>query len=311
MAYNLQPGGYVKFIRGTPTTWSLIETKDNDTLYFIVNPDSDTGKLYLGNKLISGGDITSNLTLNELQDILLTEDIQNNSLLVYDKNQSMWVNKPLVDILSTMISVMQPATEDSDGASGLVPSPLQGQQGLYLRGDATWADPTASLTQVVNNLVDGDVGLTIREIANEEVAKIVADAPEQFDTLKEIADWITNNTDTEGILKLDARVESLEDIIKDQTETNESGETIIVKEGLQTIVNNLQTVINGNEDGSVSGLVNRVDTLERNYTILDGNVDTLTSSLTEVQGDIITINNTIDNLDSRMRWSDIVAVSGD
>ena len=37
MAYHLQSGGYVKFMRGTPTTWPLIETKDNDTLYFIVN----------------------------------------------------------------------------------------------------------------------------------------------------------------------------------------------------------------------------------------------------------------------------------
>lgn len=37
---------------------------------------------------------------------------------------------------------------------------------------------------------DGRANKTVREIASEEVAKIVNGAPEAYDTLKEIADWI-------------------------------------------------------------------------------------------------------------------------
>lgn len=36
-----------------------------------------------------------------------------------------------------------------------------------------------------------DAGKSVRTIASEEVAAIVADAPEAYDTLKEIADWIS------------------------------------------------------------------------------------------------------------------------
>lgn len=41
--------------------------------------------------------------------------------------------------------------------------------------------------------VEGDDAKSVRAISAEEVAKIVADAPEAYDTLKEIADWISNH----------------------------------------------------------------------------------------------------------------------
>jgi uncharacterized protein (DUF927 family) len=51
---------YVKFVRGTPTGFANLATKNNDTLYFISETNSNTGKLYLGSKLISGStDISS------------------------------------------------------------------------------------------------------------------------------------------------------------------------------------------------------------------------------------------------------------
>lgn len=43
---------------------------------------------------------------------------------------------------------------------------------------------------------DGRANKTVREIASEEVAKIVNGAPEAYDTLKEVSDWIsTHGTD--------------------------------------------------------------------------------------------------------------------
>ena len=41
----------------------------------------------------------------------------------------------------------------------------------------------------------GDDAKSVRTISAEEVAKVVASAPDDFDTLKEIADWIENHSD--------------------------------------------------------------------------------------------------------------------
>ena len=92
------------------------------------------------------------------------------------------------------------ATADADGVSGVVPKPLAGDQNKFLRGDATWvtvsgltpqqAQEIVQLRTDVNGILGEDAGsgLSMREVAANEVAKIVASAPEDFDTLKEIAD---------------------------------------------------------------------------------------------------------------------------
>ena len=54
------------------------------------------------------------------------------------------------------------------------------------------ANETAISTLV--GATEGDNAKSARTIAQEEVAKIIAEAPESFDTLKEIADWISNHS---------------------------------------------------------------------------------------------------------------------
>ena len=46
---------------------------------------------------------------------------------------------------------MTGATADSDGASGTVPTPLAGQEKLFLRGDGTWAEAKQDLSAYYNN----------------------------------------------------------------------------------------------------------------------------------------------------------------
>ena len=46
----------------------------------------------------------------------------------------------------------------------------------------------------VDTLIGGDADKSARDIAAEEVAKVVANADTDFDTLKEISDWILNDT---------------------------------------------------------------------------------------------------------------------
>ena len=60
--------------------------------------------------------------------------------------------------------------------------------------ETTVGDSTKGLVKKVNTLVGTDADKSVRAISAEEVAKVVANAPENFDTLKEIADWIARDT---------------------------------------------------------------------------------------------------------------------
>lgn len=71
-----------------------------------------------------------------------------------------------------------------------------------LDAKATGADLTALTARVTTaegqigtlvGSVEGDDAKSVRTISAEEVAKIVADAPEAYDTLKELADWLASH----------------------------------------------------------------------------------------------------------------------
>ena len=65
----------IKFLRGTSSEYTAVE-KDNDTIYFT----TDDGKLYVGDKEVSGSDITvdsklSNTSENPIQNKVITAEI--------------------------------------------------------------------------------------------------------------------------------------------------------------------------------------------------------------------------------------------
>lgn len=63
----------------------------------------------------------------------------------------------------------------------------------------------------VDTLVGSDTGKSVRTVASEEVAKIVAGADASYDTLKEIADWILS--DTTGAAKMSNDIDRLDAIL--------------------------------------------------------------------------------------------------
>lgn len=256
---NTQYGNYVKFIRGTEASWKKIkdEQKSSDTLYFISDTGSASGKLYLGAKLISNGALSSATSLSQLNDVLIGEGITDQSILVYNASENRWENKSILDIFLAMNEVFKAADDENDGAAGLVPAPAAGQQNLFLRGDATWADPVAGVMETIGEIqtqiqtmVGEDLNMSMRAIAQAEasaaVATIVAQAPDQFDTLKEIADWIQANQGAVDVAGLTTRVGTLENVIFGVEADEEAGTEAVV--GLQTVVSNLQVQLNGVEE---------------------------------------------------------------
>ena len=122
---------YVKFYRGSKQAFDKITYKNPDVLYFITSSDSDRGALYLGEKLISR-DIG---ILTDLEDILISENLQNNQILVYNADNGKWENKNVTDIVQKMTG----ASKYAQGGAGLVPAPGINQQNYFLRGDGNWA----------------------------------------------------------------------------------------------------------------------------------------------------------------------------
>lgn len=158
------------------------------------------------------------------------------------------------------------ATSSAAGQKGLVPVPPAGSQNWMLTGDGQWTNPTPVIQQVINNNASAWFGTdwdaqsgapassqTIRDIAANEVAKIVANAPASLDTLKEIADWIEDQPDTSTFIN---RITYLEDRV-------------------------LNGVAADPETGSpaVPSIVTQISTLNTNYNSMDTRVTNIENSL--------------------------------
>lgn len=169
---------YVKFLRGTPTAYAALTTKDKDTLYFITAEGSSVGKIYLGEVLVAGSvtDDGSSIidSLAELIDVDLA-GLADGHILGYDGTKDKWVPMTLPEAIT--YSVMVGASENQAGSEGLVPAPQAGDENKFLRGDGSWAAinipevPTAQIFEAT---------LTVTEDVKEEhsaaIARVVGEA---------------------------------------------------------------------------------------------------------------------------------------
>lgn len=158
---------YVKFFRGTPASYNKLAVKDNDTLYVISEEGSLTGQLYLGSKLIGGevtpggGGSSSVASLKDLQDVLISEGLSDESFLVYNSEEQKWENCPIEDL------IFVGATDGSSGSGGFVPAPEAGDNHKFLRGDGSWAVPT--FEPVVNTYENTDMSVHSDLIASKNL----------------------------------------------------------------------------------------------------------------------------------------------
>ncbi len=275
---------YVKFMRGTQALYNSLATKDSDTLYFVYeSAGSETGKLYLGNKLISGSSSnpSGNISLADVADIALNGQTDGD-LLVYDEAEGKWVNMPVAEALS--VPVMTGATATDNGISGLVPVPVAGDQLKFLRGDGTWATVSAEMSAEdrqsisdlqaqVATLIGTDDNKSVATIVSEKVAELLIpeNASESLDTLQEIADWIQDHP-------------------SDVAEIN-SNITV-----LQTKVGNLEDALNG-----TNGLEARVSNLETTM----GTFTPVEGKYLDVGSAISYLNTSVTEMNDRLRWHEL------
>lgn len=94
---------YVKFQRGSQEAYDALKEAgrlDENTLYFIYSADnSSVGALYMGTRIISGGDITiASANLDDLADVIV-KGAGTNSFLVKGDNNA-WIAKSLEDVVA-------------------------------------------------------------------------------------------------------------------------------------------------------------------------------------------------------------------
>ena len=158
---------YVKFLRGTPSAYEALTSKDKDTLYFISGVDQKVGKLYLGDILVAGnvtpdGDSIVD-SLGELTDVNL-QGLVSGQVLGF--NGAEWVPMDLPSALEA--SIMVGATDTSDGAAGYVPAPKIGDQDKFLSGDGTWKKISTELLDLSSYAKKSEVEIVATKVANLE-----------------------------------------------------------------------------------------------------------------------------------------------
>jgi hypothetical protein len=127
------------------------------------------------------------------------------------------------------------------------------------------ADDTAGLRKRIKanetniaTLVGKDANKSARDIASEEVVKVVSGAPEAYDTLKEIADWISSHgTDATS---MNSAIKALQAILAGFG-TGE-GETATVKKYVDDAITALK-IGDYAKAADLTALAARVDTLEK------------------------------------------------
>lgn len=333
MSNIISTNEYVKFIRGTPTAFEKLNPKSTDTLYFISEAGASTGKLYLGSKLISGGEAS----ISELGQIIVNA-VKGNDVLVYDAEKGAWVNKAVTDVVSEMVG----ASDSMDGRAGLVPRPISGDQDKVLTGAGKWESvsdllpldsdifvirddkltlaPDFSQAKVGDILqvgasgalewVQGVSSSQIEELLNNRLIRTIVDSVDKIDTTADDATsyiYMVRNSNEEGddfydeYIVIGGRIEKIGNTSVDLSELNE----------LSTRVDNLDKLINGVPESegqaAIKGLLDVID-LNAEYvtkTTFENTVGDLSLlSHREFAGSSLV--DEINVLTARMTWQEIV-----
>ena len=334
-------------MRGSQQAWEILnqspENISDDTLYFIYQnaQTSREGKLYLGQKLISGvgdGSSSGDISLDDLGDVYIGgQPLSDKQILVYNETSGQWNNTSLSTIINTAVGVMRGATSASAGASGLVPTPLAGDQNKFLKGNGTWAtinipsfDPNVFETKANNEItlvgieqarvgtipVKTEAGIQWSERGSGSLIR-------QIITMEDLLDAIENNTYSENVIYM-------VNVPQENDENNQYDEYLVINSHLermgtfgnvdlsnyvknptfQTLVANLNQVLYGTTDpqtGQTSpGLVSKVNNLEIMREKI-GNLSELilTNGNTTLVEEVNTINNSVLSLSERLKWQEL------
>lgn len=289
------PAAYVKFVRGTPTAFNNLATKDSDTLYFISETNATSGKLYLGSKLISGS-----TDISALGDILINS-LGDKDILVYDDTEQAWVNSDI----NSVIGIMTGATANANGTSGLVPVPTAGNQDKFLRGDGTWATPVIATDSDIFTY-NQNSELTLAGFENAEVGTLL-----QKGTNGDLQ-WVDPSTLQTDLSAVESDIDDLNAVVQSLLSTklqrqivNSVNDIDLTKDNIiymipdsnsntgnlyneYLVVNGAVELIGSNYEGDLTGYVTTIQ-FDQEVGNLESSISDLEDRLTAVESDYVTV----------------------
>lgn len=174
---------YVKFQRGTLAAFNNLRAKDPDTLYFIyADANNQYGSLYLGDKLISGGEVTVvSSSLADLSDVNLA-NVADGQILSYNAASGKWKNLNLAQAIENAgiqtgakVTQVTPneGENDSQAIDRVITNPEQGDiafvgDNVYIYNGDSW--------QQISGASEAELANLQSEVANlKEIVGIPAE----------------------------------------------------------------------------------------------------------------------------------------
>lgn len=128
-------------------------------------------------------------------------------------------NAEAIETLEGKVEALEKGTYDDTGIKELIATNAQG-----IAANKAAHEANAAAIGVLNGDGDGSVSKIATAIAAAKVAEIVAGADVKFDTLKEIADWILN--DTTGAVDMANDIAALQGLVGDKAVATQIAEAI-------------------------------------------------------------------------------------
>lgn len=189
------------------TKYKINRVKDANGTLEVVHPETDAGQVLYSNTIGS----TTVTTVDGALDALKTL-AQNSGVTGVKGNSETTYRTGDVNITPANIGLGNVNnTSDAD-------KPISTATQTALNAKANQSD-LSTLQGKVNTLIGSDTDKSVRTVAAEETAKIVAGANTSYDTLKEVADWITS--DTTGAAAMNSQIQTNKSDIAGLTETIE------------------------------------------------------------------------------------------
>ena len=222
MAYN------VKFLKGTQANFDGLQSKDVNTFYYV-----DSKDLYLGNiKLTNGADLTAavqRVAKNESDIESIKTNLGNLTQVKYDALvERMTAAEGKITTAEGKITTLEGKVSTAEGKISTLEGTVAGHTtsinnlntGLsnLIEAAATKTalaevKATADAAEAAITVLNSDGEGSVKAAVAAGIAEVVAGADKDFDTLKEVADWILN--DTIGAAQLQTDVAQLKTDVAD------------------------------------------------------------------------------------------------
>lgn len=235
----------------------------------------------------------------------ITESIDNLNELIGETSVESQINTKIGELPSdkTVVDLINEETSNRIKDIESTQSQIDNLGEIYATIEevgSTKSELESKITTTQNTLdylIGNDKDKSAREIATDEASKAVTNlingAPEAYDTLKEISDWIIGGENVSGVTAADMLVSI------DKNKTDIANEVTARTESVSTLRNDFNTNTES-VSSSITTLTNDITNINNNIVKIDSELDSVNTTIENVNKDVININTTISDINNSL-----------